>query len=247
MTLLLLVGGLFIVCACCMTKEDWCCHKCLLDWCCCRVCGNCLGGRCKAKNGDFLIRTFGWLRPVSICGVGAAPSELYLMQFQLGLLLWKRFTEIGRNASSPVFFFLLPTIGLVVMLLLYASFASPAFSNSHSSGVIEVFASPMLFIVAVQLTATSLVAEKAQRLTESMRMMGMREAPYWASYFLADGVAMGFLLSFTIAALSAVMGLYHNLGAGYGNSDQQQDFFGLLILLFLSTLAMTSMAFAISA
>ena len=163
------------------------------------------------------------------------------------MLLWKRFTEIRRNTSSTVFFFLLPTIGLLVMLLLYASFASPAFSSSHSSGVIEVFASPLLFIVAVQLTATSLVTEKSQRLAESMRMMGMREASYWSSYFLADGVVMGFFLSLLITVLSSIMGLYHNLGAGYNDDDSYPDFFGLFLLLFLSTLAMTTMAFAISA
>ena len=48
-------------------------------------------------------------------------------------------------------------------------------SNAHSSGTIEIFAAPMLFIVTVQLTATSLVVEKSQRLREAMRMMGMRE------------------------------------------------------------------------
>ena len=46
----------------------------------------------------------------------------------------------------------------------------------------ETFAAPLLFLIAVQMTAVSLVTEKTQRLRESMRMMGMRELPYWASY-----------------------------------------------------------------
>jgi hypothetical protein len=33
----------------------------------------------------------------------------------------------------------------------------------------------MLFIVTVQLTSTSLVVEKSQKLREAMRMMGLRE------------------------------------------------------------------------
>ena len=77
-------------------------------------------------------------------------------------------------------------------------------------------------------------------------MMGMRENSYWMSYFLADGVIMGFILSFVITMLSSIMGLYHNLGAGYGSDKGDSNFFGLLLLMFLSTLAMTSMAFAIS-
>ena len=79
------------------------------------------------------------------------------------------------------------------------------------------------------------------------RVMGMREASYWSSYFLADGVVMGFFLSLLITVLSSIMGLYHNLGAGYNDDDSYPDFFGLFLLLFLSTLAMTTMAFAISA
>ena len=40
---------------------------------------------------------------------------------------------------------------------------------------------PLLFLVAVQLTASTLVTEKSLRLKEAMRMMGLQEGPYWLS------------------------------------------------------------------
>ena len=174
----LLLLFLAIGLACCISLDRCCCHNCLIDWLMCRICTqSCASakGVCSSsgsKQGDVLLRLFGWLRPITCDSASGkhgressstmpiVPSEWYVIQFQFGLLLWKRFTEIRRNVSSTVFYFLLPSIGLLVMLLLYSSFASPAFSNSHSSGVIEVFASPLLFLVAVQLTATSLVSEK---------------------------------------------------------------------------------------
>jgi len=247
MILFLFVLFSIITCACCMSK-DWCwLNKCLQDWLACLICQRV----CKkkktatdAQNNDQITNPssmFSFIRPL-----GTKGSAFYVFQFQLGLLLWKRYIEVTRNVGGTVLFFVLPSIGLLVMLLLYASFADPAFSNAHSSGTIEIMASPMLFIVTVQLTTSSLVLEKGQKLKESMRMMGLKEAPYWLSYIISDAFVLGFLLSILLTILSSVMGLYHNLGAGYHHGEPQ-DFIGFFLLLFLSTFAMTTMAFAISA
>ena len=76
--------------------------------------------------------------------------------------------------------------------MLYGAFSG--FENWHSSGLVETFAAPLMFLIAVQMTAVSLVTEKTQRLRESMRMMGMRELPYWASYVVSFSNAYTYIL-----------------------------------------------------
>lgn len=71
-------------------------------------------------------------------------------------------------------------MALLVIKIIYGMLTG--FTSFRSSGVIEVFGTPLMFIVVVQLTTTSVVMEKASKLLESMRIMNLRELPYWCSY-----------------------------------------------------------------
>ena len=102
-----------------------------------------------------------------------------------------------------------------------------------------------MFIIAVQMTAVSLVMEKSSRLLESCRMMGMKELPYWLSFVIVDAGLQGFLLSFLMSSLGGILSLFWNVGQGkHGHGDG--TFGELLGLLYFSTFALTAMAFAIS-
>jgi len=251
--------GSFVAIACGMTKRSCCWHAWLNSWCSCTCCGACVKCCCcccasaptlKEKDADkatvavgssqpdWVLRTFSWVRPI-----GPAGSELVIFQRQLGLLLWKSFLEKSRQKKAVGLYFGIPMLILLVCLLTYGSFNSWA-----SSGTIELFVVPFGFVVALQLPTVSLVSEKSARLKESMRMMGMREAPYWASYFVADGVFMGGLLSLVLTTTACFMKLFWNLGASNheGGLAPFVEFAGMFWFLWCYCLALTALAFLLS-
>ena len=57
----------------------------------------------------------------------------------------------------------------------------------------------MIFVVPFFKTIYLIVAEKASRIRESMRMMGSRETPYWLSWFV-HYTMVNTLVSLTVAA-----------------------------------------------
>ena len=123
--------------------------------------------------------------------------------------------------------------------------AIQGFVTWRSSGLIESFCVPLLFVVAVQLTTVSLVNEKSERLCESLRITSTQELPYWGSYICVDAVLQGFMLALMLSVLSAIMGLFWDIGQGrHGRGDG--GFGNLMILLFMAAVAFTSVAFAIS-
>jgi len=77
--------------------------------------------------------------------------------------------------------------------------------------------------------------EKSFKLQESMRMMGLFDSAYWLSYFIADGVVIGGILSF-LGALLSTGGLFN--GA---------NFFTVFFLLFFFCLSAVSFNFFIAA
>lgn len=123
---------------------------------------------------------------------------------------------------------MLPCTIFFVIYLLYATFA-----QGDSSGAIEVFLAPFAFVIVLQASTVSLVTEKSLRLVEALRMTGLREAPYWGSLVLFDGVVMGAALSFILTCIAAVTKIFHNGGAGNGpNADPFGfgDVFGLVFM-----------------
>jgi len=227
----------------CMVASCAWCKNCLIQTLGCRWCERtCCGKQThgKSKNKDW------WLRVFACCTcfpLGEPRSEVWILQRQLYLLSWKRVLENGRSTVSSTLYFCLPLVSLIVIKILYGMFTG--FNTFKSSGMIEVFATPLMFIVAVQMTTVSLVTEKATKLLESMRIMSLRNLPYWGSYFLVGAVLQGFLLALSMAALSAALGLFWVGGQGK-NGDGDGNYGELPVLLFLSIIAPTTLSFALS-
>lgn len=73
--------------------------------------------------------------------------------------------------------------------------------------------------------------EKATRLQESMRMMGLSDTAYWISYFISDGIILGFIVSMFCCILSTY-GLFN-----------QGNFGEIFALLFLFCIAASPFGF----
>lgn len=145
--------------------------------------------------------------------------------YQIKLLLWKRYVESTKTKSDVLKVILPPLLFFALLLLIYSIF--PFFS----SGGIEYFFVPLGFWIYVQRLVVQIMFEKGTRLQESMRMMGLLDSAYWISYFISDGVILGFVLSF-LCAIMSTGGLFNN-----GN------FGAILGLLFVFCLSSTSFAF----
>jgi ATP-binding cassette subfamily A (ABC1) protein 3 len=100
---------------------------------------------------------------------------------------------------------------------------------------IESFFVPTAFWMFVQRTVVQIMYEKSSRLQESMRMMGLSDFAYWTSYFIADGIILGFILSFLCSILT-VGGLFNSV-----------DFGLILGILYVFCLSATSFAFFLTA
>lgn len=51
--------------------------------------------------------------------IGTPGTEFYEAQRQLGLLCWKRYTEITRNGSFTALYLVVPLISMAVIKLMY--------------------------------------------------------------------------------------------------------------------------------
>jgi len=226
-----------------MTKEACCLHgvlnnNCKLTCCECKCCqrkkkkdeeeldkeARLLASQRQTADFGWLIRWFGWMSPI-----GPEGSEMVLVQKQLGLLLWKSFTIKTRGLRTTFLYFGLPGLVFFMIWLLYKTF------QMDSNGVIEMLVAPFAFIMVLQLTCVSLVSEKSTRLRESMRMMGMREIPYWLSYLLADGVVMNLILTLFLSVLTVSFSLFNGV-----------DFGDIFFFVFSYCLSLTALAFALS-
>ena len=134
---------------------------------------------------------------------------------QLKLLLWKRRVEIMNQKYEIIKYFFPPFLFFILMILLYSVF------KLFSSGGIEDYLVPLAFWIFIQKTIINIMYEKSTRLQESMRMMGLSDLAYWISYFISDGIILGFLLSLFCCIIS-LYGLFNN-----GN------FGSIFILLYL--------------
>ncbi|KAJ8608382.1 hypothetical protein CTAYLR_008160 [Chrysophaeum taylorii] len=168
------------------------------------------GSRRNAKNHRRKRRGAGLGSPNPIL---LFPPRFFSMG-QPSLMVWKVLTERRRDAKGAATFFLLPTTVLLAVWLLYA-----CFSSKKSSGEIEQFLTVLSLVFVTQSTCANVVHEKASKLRESLRQMGLRAAPYWWSIFVVDGLLFGTLLSVLVASVAAPLRLFHNAGSGYGDGD----------------------------
>jgi hypothetical protein len=142
----------------------------------------------------------------------ASHTGMGKIMFQIRLLLWKRYRELAKQPSEFAKYFAPPILFFAFICLLYGAFTPPVFTD----GGIDYFLVPFAFWVFVQKTVVIIMYEKQQKLQESMRMMGLSDTAYWVSYFISEGVVIGFVQSL----ICALMSLYPpiNNGASFGTS-----------------------------
>ena len=152
------------------------------------------------------------LCPASLWRTG---SEAALLQRQCYLVVWKALAVKRRETTTLATFFAYPLCVWCLMWLLYATF-----SHKRSSGAMEQYLGVISLVFVLQGTAASLAADKAAKLRESTRAMGLRDAAAWAGPLLVDGLLCSVALGFALAVVVAPAGLMHNCGRGYGASPR---------------------------
>jgi hypothetical protein len=130
--------------------------------------------------------------------------------FQIKLLLWKRYVE-STKTKTDLIKVAVPAIFIYSLILLFYN----VFTGLFSPDGLEPFLVPFAFWIFVQRIVVQIMSEKSSRLQESMRMMGLSDVAYWLSYFISEGVILGFSLSFLCTFISnAGGGLYNNANFG---------------------------------
>jgi hypothetical protein len=149
------------------------------------------------------------------------------LAFQIKLLLWKRYLESTKNKWDLVKTVVPAVLFFVLLILLYSVM------DIVAAGALEPFLVPLAFWIFVQRLVVQIMFEKSSRLQESMRMMGLSDFAYWVSYFISDGIILGFLLSL-LCTIFTVGGLFND--ANFGT---------ILGLLFVFCLSAVPFAFFI--
>lgn len=126
---------------------------------------------------------------------------------QVLLLMWKRYREMAKNRleiprilASPIIFFVLIQLAYVTLPFL-------------SDGGVEPLLVPIAFFPFVQRIVIQVMYEKSSRLQEAMKMAGLRESAYYLSYFVTEGILIGFLVSF-VASIISLGGLFNDANFG---------------------------------
>ena len=127
--------------------------------------------------------------------------------FQIKLLLWKRYLESTKSKWDLLKVILPAVLFFALMILLYSVF------DFVADGALECFLVPLAFWIYIQRIVVQIMFEKSSRLQESMRMMGLSDFAYWTSYFISEGVILGFLLSFILTIMSTG-GLFNSADFG---------------------------------
>ena len=154
------------------------------------------------------------------------PKSLFSkLVFQIKLLLWKRYLEQTKSKWDLLKVIIPAVLFFVLLILLYSVF------DFFADGGLEPFLVPLAFWIYIQRLVVTIMFEKSSRLQESMRMMGLSDFAYWTSYFISDGIILGFLLSF-LCTIFTSGGLFN--GANFGT---------ILGLLFVFCLSAVPFAF----
>jgi len=152
-------------------------------------------------------------------------TQLAKLFFQIKLLLWKRYLENTKSKWEILKVIIPCALYFSLVILIYNSF------DIFVHGALERFLIPQAFWIYITRIVVQIMFEKSSRLQESMRMMGLSDFAYWMSYFIAEGVVVGFMLSLLGAIISTGEAFP---GMGFGN---------VLGLLFVYCLSVTPFAF----
>ena len=123
-------------------------------------------------------------------------SKASTLFFQIKLLVWKRYLETTKSKWDLLKVIIPAVLFFILMLLLYGLI------KMFAAGGLEEFLVPLAFWIYMQRIVVQIMFEKSNRLQESMRMMGLSDVAYWTSYFVSEGVVLGFVLSFTLSIIS---------------------------------------------
>jgi hypothetical protein len=157
-------------------------------------------------------------------------SSFEKLKFQINLLLWKRYAESTKSKWDLIKVLAPALLLFALLLLLYA-----VITNTFSPDGLEPFFVPFAFWIFMQRLLVHIMYEKSYRLQESMRMMGLSDTAYWVSYFLSDGVILGFVLS-VLCAIMTTGGLFNDANFGV-----------ILVFFWLFCLAAVPFCFFLSA
>ena len=135
------------------------------------------------------------------------PSLDSVLGRQTYLQVWKGLKTRAQQNDATYFGY--PTVVWFFMWLLYATF-----NGRKSTGDIEQRLARLSFVFVLQSTASTLCAEKAAKLRESLRAMGLRELAYWAGPLIVDGLLYATALGFILACVVRPAAYCTTPGAG---------------------------------
>ena len=136
------------------------------------------------------------------------PTVESVLGRQTYLQVWKGLKTRARQKTVATYFGY-PTVVWFFMWLLYATF-----NSRRSTGDIEQYLALLSFVFVLQSTASTLCVEKAAKLRESLRAMGLRELAYWAGPLIVDGLLYASALAFLLSCVVVPCRLLHNAGRG---------------------------------
>jgi hypothetical protein len=159
--------------------------------------------------------------PTSTIASSGAKQQGYFgtLISQVKLLIWKRFVESTKSRWEILKILVPPAIFFFLMHLGYLAF------GLFAKGALEPLLVPIAFFVFSQRIVIQIMYEKANRLQEAMKMLGLLEPAYWISYFIFEGIITGFVVSFACSVISG--GALFN-GANFG------EVLGILFVFCLS-------------
>lgn len=132
-------------------------------------------------------------------GAALSPQEFIKkskVASQVLLLLWKRSRELQKQPGELVKLLIAPCFVFALLVLIYESFNKPApILILLAGGFIEPYVIPIAFWVIVVKTVIYVMNEKALKLNEAMRMMGMIDVSYWIALFISEGLLYGLVVS----------------------------------------------------
>ena len=160
----------------------------------------------------------------------------------VSILIWKAWTEKMRSPKSIATYFGWPLMVYALGWLLYARFEA-----AYSSGELEQYLTVFALLFVTQSTASVIVTEKARKLRQSLRQMGVRDWSYWVQLYMVE-LSFALVLAVELGVVCGVLKLFHQTGAGYPRpnylnvSDHLKNVLSLTGLFICYNVAATSFA-----
>ena len=133
----------------------------------------------------------------------------FILVIVIYFLILFRYCELSKDRTEILKLSFIPLLFFFLLMLIYA-----VFNGVFSPGGAESYLVPIGFWIVIQKTVITITYEKNNKLQESLRMMGVYDISYWSSYFISEGIIIGFLTSF-LCAIASTDYLFNNGGFGH--------------------------------